>query len=104
MIVEQIEQQAAARYREKQLMADIKEAVHHLPQKVRSVAELFYLESWHIKEIAVECNLPIGTVKTKLKEIRALLRKEFDAEPKKGEPMTSKIVQPKKHNHTTSHR
>ena len=62
VIVEQIEQQAASRYREKQLMADIKEAVHHLPQKVRSVAELFYLESWHIKEIAVECNLPIGTV------------------------------------------
>ena len=95
VIVEQIEQQAAARYREKQLMADIKEAVHHLPQKVRSVAELFYLESWHIKEIAVECNLPIGTVKTKLKEIRTLLRKEFDAEVIKGAPMTSKIVQPK---------
>ncbi|RKU31063.1 hypothetical protein C6497_02690 [Candidatus Poribacteria bacterium] len=95
VIVEQIEQQAAARYREKQLMADIKEAIHHLPQKVRSVAELFYLESWHIKEIAVECNLPIGTVKTKLKEIRTLLRKEFDAEVTKGVSMTSKIVQPK---------
>ena len=95
VIVEQIEQQAAARYREKQLMADIKEAVHHLPQKVRSVAELFYLESWQIKEIAVECNLPIGTVKTKLKEIRTLLRKEFDAEVIKGAPMTSEIVQPK---------
>ena len=100
VIVEQIEQQAAARYREKQLMADIIEAVQHLPQKVRSVAELFYLESWHIKEIAVECNLPIGTVKTKLKEIRTLLRKEFDAEVIKGAPMTSKIVQPK---NTTTH-
>ncbi len=95
VIVEQMEQQAAAQYREKQLMTDIKEAVHHLPQKVRSVAELFYLESWHIKEIAVECNLPIGTVKTKLKEIRTLLQKEFDAEVIKGAPMTSKIDQPK---------
>ena len=92
VIVEKIEQQAASRYREKQLIADIKEAVHHLPQKVRSVAELFYLESWHINEIAVECNLPIGTVKTKLKEIRTLLRKEFDAEVIKGKPITSKIV------------
>ena len=100
VIVEQIEEQAAARYREKQLMVDIKEAVHHLPQKVRSVAELFYLESWHIKEIAVECNLPIGTVKTRLKEIRTLLRKEFDAEVTKGAPMTSKIVQSK---NTTTH-
>ncbi|MCG9127777.1 hypothetical protein JT359_09285 [Candidatus Poribacteria bacterium] len=53
MIVEQIEQQAAAQYREKQLIVDIKEAVQHLPNKVGSIAELFYLESWQIKDIAL---------------------------------------------------
>ena len=53
-IVEQIDEHAAARYREFQLIADIREAVHHLPQKLRSVAQLFYLESWQIKEIASE--------------------------------------------------
>ena len=93
VIVEQIDQHAAARYREAQLIADVKEAIHNLPQKVRSVAELFYLESWHIKEIAAELNLAIGTVKTKLREIRALLREEFDVEPIRGEVMSSKNVE-----------
>ena len=81
VIVEHIDRYAAERYRDAQLLADIKEAIHNLPQKVRSVAELFYLESWHIKEIATELNLAIGTVKTKLREIRTVLRKEFDAAP-----------------------
>lgn len=93
VLVEQIDQHAAARYRESQLIADVKEAIHNLPQKVRSVAELFYLESWHIKEIAEELNLAIGTVKTKLREIRALLREEFDVEPIKGGVMSSKNVE-----------
>lgn len=93
VIVEHIDQYAAARYREAQLIADVKEAIHHLPQKVRSVAELFYLESWHIKEIAEESNLAIGTVKTKLREIRTLLREKFDVEPIRGEIMTSKNVE-----------
>ena len=84
VLVEHIDQHATARYRETQLIAEVKEVVHHLPQKVRSVAELFYLESWSIKEIAEALDLPIGTVKTRLREIRARLREEFDVEPKEG--------------------
>ena len=49
VIAEQLDEVAAARYRERQLIADIKEAVHHLPQKLRSVGELFYLESWRVR-------------------------------------------------------
>ena len=82
VLVEHIDRNATARYRETQLIAEVKEAVHHLPQKVRPVAELHYLESWNIKEIAEALDLPIGTVKTKLREIRARLREEFDVEPK----------------------
>ena len=93
VLVEHIDQHAAARYREAQLIADVKEAIYNLPQKVRSVAELFYLESWHIKEIAAELNLTIGTVKTKLREVRKRLREEFDAEPIRGEVMSSKNVE-----------
>ncbi|RKU20471.1 hypothetical protein C6501_00105 [Candidatus Poribacteria bacterium] len=93
VLVENIDQHAAARYREAQLIADVKEAIHHLPQKVRSVAELFYLESWSIKEISEEFNLAVGTVKTKLREIRKLLREEFDAEPIRGGVMTLKNVE-----------
>ena len=81
VLVEHIDRNATARYRETQLIAEVKEAVHHLPPKVRSVAELYYLESWNIKEIAEALDLPIGTVKTKLREIRARLREEFDVEP-----------------------
>ena len=84
VLVEHIDQNATARYRETQLIAEVKEVVRHLPEKVRSVAELYYLESWHIKEIAEALELPIGTVKTRLRETRALLREEFDVEPKEG--------------------
>ena len=93
VLVEHIDQHAAARHREAQLIADVQETIHNLPQKVRSVAELFYLESWSIKEIAEEFNLAIGTVKTKLREIRTLLREEFDVEPIRGGVMSSKSVE-----------
>ena len=86
-IIEHIDQAAAARFRKAQLIADVKEAVHHLPQKVRSVAELFYLESWNVKDIAAEFTLTEGTVKTKLRETRELLRKEFGVEPSRGGKM-----------------
>lgn len=97
VLVEHIDQQAIARYRENQLIAEVKEVVHHLPQKVRSVAELYYLESWNIKEIAEALDLPIGTVKTKLRETRALLREEFDVEPK-GEVNTMQNRRPAQFN------
>ncbi len=93
VIVENIDLYAAARYREAQLIADVKEAVHNLPEKVRSVAELFYLDSWSIKEISEEFDFAIGTVKTKLREIRKLLREEFNAEPIRGDVMSSKNVE-----------
>lgn len=86
-IIEHIDQQAAARFRKAQLIADAKEAVHHLPQKVRSVAELYYLESWNVKDIAAEFTLTEGTVKTKLRETRELLRKEFGVDPSRGGKM-----------------
>ena len=86
-IIEHIDQAAAARFRKAQLIADVKEAVHHLPQKVRSVAELFYLESWNVKDIAAEFTLTEGTVKTKLRETRELLRQEFGVDPSRGGKM-----------------
>ena len=89
-LVAHIDQNAASRYREAQLNADVREAVQHLPQRVRRVAVLYYLGSWSIKEIAKEFDLPIGTVKTKLRETRELLRKEFGVEPERGGIMSSK--------------
>ena len=96
-LVEHIDREADAHFREANLRADVREVVHHLPQRVRSVAVLYYLESWRIKDIAAKLDLAIGTVKTKLREIRSLLREEFGVEPKSRGIMSSESVH--QHNH-----
>ena len=97
-LFEQIDQEAAPRFRENELCTEVREAVQHLPRRVRSVAILYYLELWSMKEIAEELNLPIGTVKTKLRETRALLRKEFGVESERGGIMSSEFVQSQNQN------
>ena len=79
-LAETIDRDALARFREREFREAVTEAVHHLPERVRSVGMLYYLEMWTIREIAEELNLAIGTIKTKLRDIRALLRTEFGVE------------------------
>ena len=79
-LAETMDQDALVHFRELELRAAVTEAVHHLPEKIRGVGVLYYLELWTIKEIAEEFGLAVGTVKTRLRDIRALLRKEFDVE------------------------
>ena len=76
----QIDRDAEQRFHNERLRTEAREAVHHLPQRVRSVGILYYLELWSVKEVAAELGLAIGTVKTRLREIRRLLRKEFGVE------------------------
>ena len=83
-LAETMDQDALVHFREVELRAAVTEAVYHLPKKVRDVGVLYYLEMWTIKEIAEELGLAVGTVKTKLRDIRVLLRKEFDVEEIKG--------------------
>jgi len=89
-LTDQIDRDAVARFRETELREAVAEAVHHLPDKVRRVAELYYLELWSIKEIHAELGLAIGTIKTKLRQTRELLRKEFGVEPEGVRIMSSK--------------
>lgn len=91
-LAEHIDQDAPTRYQEAQLRADAREAVNHLPHRVRPIAVLYYLESWSVKDIAQKLNLAIGTVKTRLREVRSLLRKEFDVEPQQGDIMSLESV------------
>ena len=91
-LAEHIDQDAPTRYQEAQLRADAREAVHHLPHRVRPIAVLYYLESWSVKDIAHKFNLAIGTVKTRLREVRSLLRKEFGVEPQQGDIMSLESV------------
>ncbi len=87
-LAETIDRDVLARFRETELRAAVTEAVHHLPERVRAVAVLYYLEMWTIKEIAKELGLAVGTVKTRLSQIRALLREEFGVEEvKRGKTM-----------------
>ena len=88
-LAETIDRDVLARFRETELRAAVAEAVHDLPEKVRAVAVLYYLEMWTIKEIATELGLAVGTVKTRLSQIRTLLREEFGVEEvKRGGTMT----------------
>ena len=90
-LAETIDRDVLARFRETELRAAVTEAVHHLPEKVRAVAVLYYLEMWTIKEIAAELNLAVGTVKTRLSQIRARLREEFGVEEvERGKTMAHK--------------
>ena len=99
-LTDYIDQEAVARFREMALYNDVREAVYQLPDKVRRVAVLYYLELWNIREIHAELGIAIGTIKTRLKQTRELLRKEFGVEPESGRTMStkregSKHIQPK---------
>lgn len=89
-LTERIDRDAVARFRETERYDAIREAVHRLPDKVRRVAVLYYLELWNVKEIHTELGLAIGTIKTKLRQTRELLRREFGVEPERGRTMSSK--------------
>ena len=84
-LAETIDRDVLARFRETELRAAVTEAVHHLPERVRTVAVLYYLELWTVNEIAAELGLAAGTVKTRLRQIRSLLREEFGVAEIKGE-------------------
>ena len=86
-LAETIDRNANARFRETELRAAVAEAVYDLPEKVRTVAVLYYLEMWTIKEIAEEIGLAVGTVKTRLREIRTLLRKELVSKRLRGKQL-----------------
>ncbi len=83
-LAETIDQDVLAHFREAELRAEVTEAVYHLPEKVRDIGVLYYLEMWTVKEIAKKLALAVGTVKTRLRDIRVLLRREFDVEEAKG--------------------
>ena len=88
-LAETIDRDVLAHFRETELRSAVTEAVHQLPERVRTIAVLYYLELWTVNEIAEELGLATGTVKTRLSQIRALLREEFGVEEvKRGTTMT----------------
>ena len=56
------------------LSVEIGQAINSLPQKIRLVVIMFYVEDYSIKEIKRVINIPEGTVKSRLNKGRALLK------------------------------
>ncbi len=87
-LIEHIDRDAVARFREAELRDAVKEAVWQLPEQVRRVAVLYYLEGWRISEIHREVGLAMGTIKTKLRQARERLRPMFGVNPQGGGTMS----------------
>ena len=87
-LFERINQESISYFNKTELLQAVTEAVQQLPDKLLPIAELYYLELWSITEIHAELGLAIGTIKTRLRQTRELLRKEFGVEPNiKGKTM-----------------
>lgn len=81
ILLDRMNQDSITYYNRTELLLEVTEAVHHLPEKLLRIAELYYLEMWSITEIHMELGLAIGTIKTRLRQARELLRKEFGVQP-----------------------
>lgn len=57
---------------------EIGEAIDSLPEKIRLVIIMFYVEDYSIKEIKRVLNIPEGTVKSRLSKGRALLKEQLE--------------------------
>jgi len=53
-------------------------ALEALPAKYRDVLELYYLSGLRYREIALELEIPIGTVKTYISRAKRRLREELE--------------------------
>lgn len=58
--------------------SELYEAVMGLEQKYRLPVVLYYIEGFRTAEIAAMLRLPEGTVKTRLRRAREILRKELE--------------------------
>ncbi len=56
-------------------------ALAALPPEHRSAVALFYLEEMSVAEVAVALDVPVGTVKSRLLNARAKLRKSLERRP-----------------------
>lgn len=57
-------------------MASLKMAIDHLPGKMQTVVQLVLLEGFTYQDAALELDLPIGTVRSRLSRARDMLRNE----------------------------
>ena len=61
-----------------EIRESVREAVNRLPDKIRIVVLLFYMEDLSSKQVAEVMKIPIGTVLSRLHYARKILRKELE--------------------------
>jgi RNA polymerase sigma-70 factor (ECF subfamily) len=57
-------------------MESLKQAIDHLPSKMQNVVQLVLLDGFTYQDAAMELDLPIGTVRSRLSRARDMLRIE----------------------------
>ena len=62
----------------KEEMDLVRRAVEELPEKLKIVILLFYMEDLQLAEIAFVLKIPIGTVKSRLYQAKKILKKELE--------------------------
>jgi RNA polymerase sigma factor (sigma-70 family) len=66
----------------------IRSALFHLPNEQRMVIELAYFQGWTHSQIAEGCQLPLGTVKARMRlgllHLKRLLEKKLADKPEQG--------------------
>lgn len=82
------EQDAHRLLLEQERDANLREAVSTLSEKIRIAIQLHYFQGLSVEEIALQQNIPIGTVKWRLNEGRKQLRKEYGIMTKMDENRT----------------
>ncbi len=53
-------------------------AVNALPEKMKTVVLLYYMQDLNLAQIAETADIPVGTVKSRLHQARLLLRKKLE--------------------------
>lgn len=63
---------------EKERNALVRKAVNELPEKLRTIVLLYYMENLSLAQIASVAEIPEGTVKSRLYQARKLLEKKLE--------------------------
>ncbi len=63
---------------QKEINRRVRAAVYKMPDKYKSVTLLYYMQDMSTAEISRTLGIPKGTVKTRLKKARVILKKELE--------------------------
>lgn len=80
---------AEQRFSSRQLQAQIREEVGHLPGKYREVVALHYFSRLSLREVAAVLQVPLGTVKSRLNQALSLLKARLENEEFRHENLSA---------------